>query len=220
MQRSEPLRTRIKFCGITRPEDALFAEQLGVDAIGLVFHPKSPRFVSMTQALNIASVLHPFTHLVGVFKDAPFASVLQMVNQVPLDLLQFHGEESAQFCTGFGKKYIKACPITLGMNQSQLIERLDQTQKMHPLAAGILLDTMVDGLVGGTGKSFDVSGVPKYTKKPLILAGGLTPTSVSAAILAARPSAVDVCSGIEISPGIKDPKLMEAFVGSVLCVRE
>lgn len=196
---------RSKICGITRVEDALAAAAAGADAIGLVFYAKSPRAVSVEQARQIIAALPPFVTTVGLFVDAGRDELRQILAQVPLDLLQFHGDESAEQCEGHGRPYIKALRVRAGDDVAAQVAR-------YPGAAGVLLDTFVEGVPGGTGLAFDWSLVPAGLAKPVILAGGLTPENVAAAIARVRPYAVDVSGGVESAKGIKDADKVRAFI--------
>jgi phosphoribosylanthranilate isomerase len=202
------MRTRVKICGITRVEDALAAAAAGADAIGLVFAEASPRCVSADQARTIAAALPPFITVVGLFVDAPAARIREVLGQVPLDLLQFHGRETPEDCRQFGRPYIKAVRMTPGVDLAAEARRYAQ-------AAGLLLDAYDPQLAGGTGATFDWTRVPLDLGKPVILAGGLTPENVARAIQAVRPYAVDVSSGVEQSKGIKDAAKIAAFIRTV-----
>ncbi|MDZ4190535.1 MAG: phosphoribosylanthranilate isomerase [Pseudomonas sp.] len=199
---------RSKICGITRIEDALAAVEAGADAIGLVFYGKSPRAVSIEQAAAILQALPPFVTSVGLFVDMPRDELQQLLQRLPLDLLQFHGDESPADCEGHGRPYIKALRVRPGE---------DVAAAMAPYAGarGILLDTFVEGVPGGTGASFDWSLVPENADKPIILAGGLDAGNVATAIRQVRPYAVDVSGGVEASKGIKDAGKIRAFVRAV-----
>ncbi|KQO40943.1 phosphoribosylanthranilate isomerase [Pseudomonas sp. GW6] len=199
---------RSKICGITRIEDALAAVEAGADAIGLVFYGKSPRAVSIEQAAVILQALPPFVTSVGLFVDMPRDELQQLLQRLPLDLLQFHGDESPADCEGHGRPYIKALRVRPGE---------DVAAAMAPYAGarGILLDTFVEGVPGGTGASFDWSLVPENAAKPIILAGGLDAGNVATAIRQVRPHAVDVSGGVEASKGIKDAGKIRAFVRAV-----
>lgn len=196
---------RVKICGITRVEDALAAVAAGADAIGLVFYAGSPRAVDVVQARRILAVLPPFVTSVGLFVDIPRAELEGILDSVPLDLLQFHGSESVEQCEGFNRPYIKALRVKAGDDISAAIDR-------YPSARGILLDTYVEGVPGGTGAVFDWSLVPQVASKPLILAGGLHPDNVAAAVAQVRPYAVDVSGGVEADKGIKDAARIAAFI--------
>lgn len=199
---------RSKICGITRIEDALAAVEAGADAIGLVFYAKSPRAVDAERAAAILRALPPFVSTVGLFVDMPRPQLQRLLQQVPLDLLQFHGDESPEDCEGFGRPYIKALRVRPGD---------DVAAVMAPYvgARGILLDTFVEGVPGGTGASFDWSLVPRGAARPIILAGGLNAENVAAAIRQVRPYAVDVSGGVEAAKGIKDAGRVRAFLQAV-----
>lgn len=201
-------RTRVKLCGITRCEDALAAVSAGVDAIGLVFHAASRRHVAAEQAAAICRVLPPFVTAVGLFVDAEPERVREVLARVPLDLLQFHGAEAPEYCAAFGRPYIKAVPMRDTDDVSAYARR-------YPDARGLLLDSHGGGRIGGTGEAFDWQRIPSRLDRPLVLAGGLNPDNVAAAIRQTRPWAVDVSSGVEVSPGIKDNDLIQAFMHRV-----
>ncbi|MCW8854041.1 MAG: phosphoribosylanthranilate isomerase [Gammaproteobacteria bacterium] len=201
-------RTRVKICGMTRPEDALTAARLGVDAIGLVFYEKSPRNVSLDQAQQICSVLPAFVTRVALFLDPDTLLVTQVLGTLDIDLIQFHGSESAEFCASFNRPYIKA----LGMSgQHDLTEQAD----IYRDACGLLLDSHVMGAAGGTGEAFDWKIIPESLRHSIILAGGLKPDNVAEAIRKVRPFAVDLSSGVEAEPGIKDSALMAQLINEV-----
>lgn len=202
------MRTRIKICGITRVEDAIFAAEQGVDAIGLVFYPLSPRFVSIAQAKAIADVLPPFVSIVALFVNPTSAEIKQVLTSVPVDLLQFHGDEDEATCVQYGLPYLKAIRVKSGTNLIQYAQ--DFTS-----AKALLLDTYSDAAFGGTGKAFDWKVIPKKMPKPIILAGGLNAENVQQAIEQVEPYAVDVSGGVEQSKGIKDPVKIAQFVSAV-----
>lgn len=204
---------RCKICGITRLEDALAAVAAGADAIGLVFYERSPRAVSIEQAQAIVKALPPFVTTVGLFVDMPRAELDQVLAAVPLDLLQFHGDETAAECEAVGRPYIKALRVRAEDDVAALVAA-------YPGARGVLLDTFVEGVPGGTGLAFDWSLVPAQLSKPVILAGGLTPGNVAAAIAQVRPYAVDVSGGVEASKGVKDASRVKDFVRAVRAVGE
>lgn len=197
--------TRVKICGITSVEDALAAQQAGADAIGLVFVPASKRSVGIEQARRICRVLGPFVNRVGLFMDAGADEVARVLSTVPLDTLQFHGREPAGFCRQFCRPWIKA----LAMGGSELPDWQEFLD-----ADALLLDSHGGGKLGGSGETFDWGQVPEL-QRPWILAGGLAPDNVAEACRALRPDAVDVSSGVEIQPGIKDHKAMNAFIKAV-----
>lgn len=202
------MRTRVKICGITRPEDGVAAARLGADAIGLVFYPQSPRAVSIEQAQAIVCALPPFVTVVGLFVDARPEQVRAVLEAVPIDLLQFHGDECGADCVGFGRPYIKAIAMRSGLD-------VNGYASAYPEAVGFLLDAHQDGVPGGTGQRFDWARVPSDFKRPVILAGGLNPNNVAEAIRGVRPYAVDVSSGVEVSKGIKDAAKIAAFLQEV-----
>ena len=199
---------RSKICGITRIEDALVAVAAGADALGLVFYAKSPRAVSIEQARGIIAALPPFVTTVGLFVNASRCELNEILAAVPLDLLQFHGDETPADCAGYSRPYIKALRVKPGDDIAQLAAP-------YADASGILLDTFVAGIPGGTGAAFDWSLVPRNLSKPVILAGGLTPQNVFAAIEQVGPYAVDVSGGGEASKGIKDAGKVKAFLREV-----
>lgn len=199
---------RSKICGITRIEDALAAAAAGADAIGLVFYAPSPRAVNALQARAIIAALPPFITTVGLFVNASRSEVNAVLAAVPLDLLQFHGEETPAECEGYSRPYIKALRVR---PDEDLAARCAE----YTTATGILLDTFVPGIPGGTGEAFDWSLVPANLSKPIILAGGLTAQNVLAAIAQVRPYAVDISGGVEASKGIKAHDKLRAFVSVV-----
>lgn len=196
---------RIKICGITRVEDALAAAEAGADAIGMVFYARSPRAVSVQQARAIVAALPPFVTSVGLFVDASRCELGEILDAVPLDMLQFHGDERAADCEGYHKPYLKALRVKAG-------DDIAAQAAQYPRAAGILLDTYVEGVPGGTGAAFDWSLIPETLPRPLVLAGGLNADNVAAAIRQVRPYAVDVSGGVEASKGIKDAEKIRAFI--------
>lgn len=200
--------TRIKICGITRSEDALVCAQAGVDAIGLVFYPPSPRYVTAAQAAAIVRTLPPFITTVGLFVNPAAEQVEALLNEVHLDVLQFHGDEPPEFCAGFGVPYLKAIRVKAGVDLVQCAIRYQKAQ-------GLLLDAYVEGTPGGTGQSFDWELIPAVLPLPVILSGGLEPANVTDAIRRVRPWAVDVSSGVEASKGIKDAAKIAAFIEGV-----
>jgi len=201
-------RVRVKFCGITRAQDAEQAARLGADAIGLIFYPPSPRAVTPQQALEVIGALPPLVSVVGVFVDPQSDALAQVLERVPLDLLQFHGEEDPALCAGAGRPWIKSVGMRAGVDVQAAARR-------YAGARGLLLDTFSARDKGGTGRAFDWALVPAHAGKPLLLAGGLDPGNVAAAIRAVRPHAVDANGGVELRPGIKDAQRMEAFMREV-----
>ena len=200
--------TRVKICGITRVEDALTAAQSGADAIGLVFYPGSPRHVSVSQAAMIMRALPPFITSVGLFVNAEAQAINAILQDLPLALLQFHGDESASFCRQFKRPYLKAVRVQPSLD-------LLQYAADYPDAQGLLLDTYVDGIAGGTGQTFDWDLIPAGLPLPVVLSGGLNPNNVAAAIKHVKPWAVDVSSGVEAAKGIKDAAKIAAFMRGV-----
>lgn len=196
---------RVKICGVTRVQDALSAAGAGADAIGLVFVERSPRAVSQEQAIEICHALPPFVNRVGLFMNAPAGQVSKVLSRVPLDWLQFHGNESADFCSRFERPWIRA--LAMGGVEAAPIGEFEG-------ADYLLLDAHAPGTMGGSGETFDWDQVPKLSR-PWILAGGLTPENVGAACRQLTPDAVDVSSGVEVSPGIKSDKLIREFVKAV-----
>jgi len=201
-------RTRVKICGITRPQDAVLAAKLGADAIGLVFYQKSPRAVTIEQAQAIIQALPAFVTVVGLFVNAEPTFVHGILAQLPLDILQFHGEESPDDCLQFAKPYIKALRMRPDVDVQAFAKR-------YANAKALLLDTYVQGVKGGTGIVFDWQQVPTHLSKPIIIAGGLTPENVNQAITSLTPYAVDVSGGVESAKGIKDAEKMSAFMRGV-----
>lgn len=201
-------RTRVKICGITRPEDGAIAAELGVDAIGLVFYPPSPRFVDPETAQRIVATLPPLVTVVGLFVNAEPAAVRAVLSSIPLHLLQFHGDEGPEECAAFGLPYLKAVPMGAGAQVPDYEQRFAN-------ASGLLLDSHGGQKMGGTGQGFDWTRIPAQRKKPLILAGGLHPGNIAEAIRQVRPYAVDVSSGVESAKGVKDAELMRAFLQGV-----
>jgi len=199
---------RSKICGITRVEDALTVAEAGADAIGLVFYSKSPRAVSVQQAREIVAALPPFVTSVGLFVNASRCEINEILDAVALDMLQFHGDETPADCEGFHRPWFKALRVGGDEDIAAQISR-------YRNASGILLDTFVAGVPGGTGERFDWSLIPAALTKPLILAGGLTVENVQQAIAEVRPYAVDVSGGVESSKGIKDASKVMAFVERV-----
>ena len=200
--------TRVKICGITRVEDMLAAALYGADAIGLVFYPGSPRHVSISQATMIMRALPPFITSVGLFVNAEAQAINAILQDLPLALLQFHGDEPAFFCRQFKRPYLKAVRVKPSLD-------LLQYAADYPDAQGLLLDTYVDGIAGGTGQTFDWDLIPAGLPLPVILSGGLNPDNVAAAIKHVQPWAVDVSSGVEAAKGIKDAAKIAAFMRGV-----
>jgi len=202
------MATAVKICGITRPEDALAAARAGAHAIGLVFYAKSPRHVTPARAAEIIRVLPPFVTTVGLFVDATAEEVRAALAEAPVGLLQFHGDETPEFCRQFKRPYVKAVRVKAG------VDLLQYAQDYHD-AKALLLDAYVEGLHGGSGAAFDWSLIPRGLPLPVILSGGLTPENVTEAVRRVRPSAVDVSSGVESAKGIKDAQKIAAFIKGV-----
>jgi phosphoribosylanthranilate isomerase len=200
--------TRIKICGITRVEDALAAAYSGADALGLVFYDKSPRFLTPKQAAQLAAAIPPFVTLVGLFVNSSAEAVEEILRQVPLDVLQFHGEEEPKFCSQFNRPYLKAVRVKYGVDLVQYAARYKDAQ-------GLLLDAFIEGTHGGTGVSFDWTLIPHNLPLPVVLSGGLHVNNVADAIKQVRPWAVDVSSGVEAVKGIKDAVKIAAFINEV-----
>ena len=202
------MRTRVKICGITRPQDAITAASTGADAIGLVFYPNSPRAVEIEQAREILTALPPFVTSVGLFVDAGESAIRPVLEALPLDVLQFHGDEPPEECRRYGRPYIKA------LRMREQADVLAVARSYHD-TAGLLLDTYKSGQPGGTGEQFDWRRVPAQLGVPVVLAGGLTPENVAEAVSIARPYAVDVSGGVESQPGIKDAYKIRSFIAEV-----
>lgn len=201
------MAVRVKICGITRLEDVRAACDAGADALGFVFYAGSPRHVSIEHARALVGALPPFVTSVGLFVDAPPDLVRQVLKDVPLDLLQFHGDEAPGDCRSFGRPYVKAVRVRAG---TDLLKYAVDYQD----ASGLLLDAYVPDVPGGTGARFDWRLVPAHFPKPVVLSGGLTPENVAAAVRRVQPWAVDVSSGVEQTKGIKDAAKLVAFIAN------
>jgi phosphoribosylanthranilate isomerase len=201
------VRTRIKICGITRPADALAAAHAGADAVGLVFYPPSPRYLSLERAREIRDALPPFVQTVALFVNADAAQISQVIGRVHPGMLQFHGEETPEFCAQFGLPFVKACRVKEGVSALEYLRPFSR-------AAAWLFDSHVPEY-GGVGESFDWSLVPAKAERPLILSGGLARENVAVAIRRVRPWGVDVSSGVESAKGIKDAARIAAFIAEV-----
>lgn len=204
--------TRVKFCGLTRPEDVECAVSLGVDAIGLVFYANSARGVTVETAVTLAARIPAFVTRVGLFVDADAGWIREVAAAVRLNLVQLHGEETPDFCEGLALPYIKAFRVRPGIDFARVIPA-------YASASGVLLDAYRPGVPGGTGTAFDWRLIPE-TSQPVILAGGLTPDNVAEAVTQVAPWAVDVSGGIEALPGIKDPDKMRRFLDACHTMRE
>jgi phosphoribosylanthranilate isomerase len=211
-------RTRIKLCGLSRPQDVQAAATAGADAIGLVFYPPSPRHVSAQQAASLLAELPPFISSVGLFVNASLDEIKQTLRIAPLSMLQFHGDETpaqcAQAAETVARPFLRAIRIRPDTTTQDLLESAQLYRASSPLFAGLLLDTWSDAY-GGTGKVFDWSLIPEEIAHQAVLSGGLNVQNVTDAVRSLRPLAVDVSSGIESSKGIKDAALMHAFVNAV-----
>ena len=202
------MRTRLKICGITRPQDADQVVAVGADGLGLIFYPPSPRYVDITAAAAIAAQVPPLTDVIAVFVNPSAEQVDRVLQRVAVSALQFHGDESAAFCNSFGVPYIKTLRVS---DQDSLVTRCGG----HPDASAVLLDTHDAALYGGTGRSFPWRLAREVQQVPVILAGGLTEQTVSKAIRVSGAYAVDVSSGVESSPGIKDANKIARFARAV-----
>jgi phosphoribosylanthranilate isomerase len=202
------MRTRVKICGFTRVEDAICAARLGVDAIGLVFYPPSPRNVDINQAIKIVSALPAFVSVVALFVDERESRIREVLQSVPIDCLQFHGDEPAKACRLYGKRYLKAVRMQPDIDISSLAQHYYD-------ASALLLDAWHPGTKGGTGSRFDWDRVPENCSLPIVLAGGLDATNAGEAIRTVRPYALDVSSGVEAEKGVKDAQKMAAFISEV-----
>ncbi len=201
-------RTRVKICGLRDPAHARVAAEAGADAIGLVFYAPSPRFVTPEAAARVAAVLPPFVAAVGLFVDAGEAEVRRILSRVPLDLLQFHGDEPPEFCERFARPYVRAVRMEPGTDLLEYAGRFSS-------AKALLLDAHSPGTPGGTGLTFDWKAIPADFPMPVILSGGLDATNVGRAVREVRPWAVDVSSGVESGRGLKDPAKIVEFIRSV-----
>jgi len=201
-------RTRVKICGVRDPAHARVAAEAGADAIGLVFYRPSPRFLQVEDALAVARALPPFVAAVGLFVNEKPEEIRRVLAEVPLDLLQFHGDESPEFCAQFGRPFVRAVRME---GATDLIE----CERRFSAARALLLDAHVPGQPGGTGLTFDWSAIPSGLNIPVILSGGLDAENVGRAMRAVKPWAVDVSSGVEASRGVKDPRKIVEFIRKV-----
>jgi phosphoribosylanthranilate isomerase len=201
------LKTCIKICGLTREEDVDAAVAAGVDALGFVFYPSSPRYVSPQRAAELAQRIPPFVDVVGLFVNESPEAVHAVCAALPISLLQFHGDEDATYCRQFARPYLRAARVRPGLD-------LVEFARAFPDARGLLLDAFVDGY-GGGGDVFDWTLIPPDLPGFLVLSGGLTATNVGEAMRRVRPVAVDVSSGVEMGKGIKDHSKIAAFVAAV-----
>ena len=199
------MAVRVKICGITRIDDLHAACDAGADALGFVFYDKSPRHVSVEAAAELVRALPPFVQSVGLFVNADPAYIESVLKHVPLDLLQFHGDESPLDCIRYGRPYLKAVRVKADTDLLKCAADFDA-------ARGLLLDAYVAGVPGGTGERFDWRLIPANLPKPVVLSGGLTPDNIIEAVQGVRPWAVDVSSGVELTKGIKDSHKMAQFI--------
>lgn len=202
-------RTRVKICGLTNVTDALMVANAGADAVGLVFYAPSPRHVEIEQACSIAKALPAFVTKTALFVNPDASYVKAVLEQVQIDLLQFHGDETPEFCQQFGLPYMKAIRMQATTDLTQLAEQ-------YASSCGILLDAYKPGVPGGTGEQFNWDWVPKTLSKPIILAGGLTAENIHQAIQITQPWAVDVSGGVEASKGLKSPEKVTLFMQQVM----
>jgi phosphoribosylanthranilate isomerase len=200
-------RTRIKICGITREQDLQAAVAAGADAIGFVFFPQSPRHLEIERAATLARLVPPFVTRVGLFVNPDPQTLASTLAAVPLDLVQYQGDETPEFCESMGHPYVKVARMRPGID-------LVEFARSYPSARGLLLDAYVESY-GGAGQKFDWSLVPKELPLPVVVAGGLTAANVGSAIRQLRPWGVDVSSGVEAAKGIKDADKIKAFVAAV-----
>ncbi|MDY6798711.1 MAG: phosphoribosylanthranilate isomerase [Pseudomonadota bacterium] len=201
-------KTRTKICGLTREQDVDAAVKAGADAIGLVFYPPSPRAVTPQQARRLAARVPAFVSVVGLFVNPEKQDVLRTLEQVPLDLLQFHGDEMPAFCASFGRRWIKAVRVRAAGD-------IETAFRCYPGASGLLVDAWSPDKFGGTGERFNWNLIPAQRSVPLILAGGLASDNVARAVVQVRPWAVDVSGGVESSKGIKDSSRITDFISEV-----
>lgn len=211
-------RTRIKICGLTREEDVAAAVQAGADAIGFVFYPKSPRYVSAERAAELAATVPPFVSTVGLFVNPTLEEVRTVLARVPLTLLQFHGDETPQQCAEIAaavvRPFVRAARIGSSTRPDDLLEYELQYRSASRYFSGLLLDTLVEEY-GGSGKVFDWSLIPKELAPRAVLSGGLSVRNATEAVAGVRPYAVDISSGVESAKGIKDAAKISAFIGAV-----
>lgn len=200
--------TRIKICGVTRAQDAQACAASGADAIGLVFYPRSSRAVTVHQAADIVAAVPPFVSVVALFVDEPIGSIERIISTLSIDVIQFHGDESPEFCHQFGRPWIKALRVRPGLDVVEECQRFSK-------ARGVLLDSWQADVPGGTGKTFDWRLATQALCVPVVLAGGLTHDNVGEGMRALHPAAVDVSGGVEVSPGLKDAKKIRQFIAAV-----
>lgn len=202
------MRTRIKICGITRVGDALEAVNEGADALGLVFYPPSPRHITISQAQEIVAALPPFVTTVGLFVNEEPAVIGRVIEEVGIDLLQFHGDETPEYCSSHGRPWIKAVRMKEDVD-------LHQQAELYGNARGLLLDAYRPGVPGGTGDTFNWQRIPESLAGKIVLAGGLNVDNVTEAVKTVKPYAVDVSGGVEAAKGIKDAAKISRFIRGV-----
>ena len=202
------MRTRVKICGFTQVKEAVVAAELGVDAIGLVFYPPSPRHVSIDQAIEIVNALPAFVTVVALFVDEKESVIRQVMEQVSIDCLQFHGDEPAEACRIYNKPYMKAVRMKADLSIATIAEQYHD-------ASALLLDAYHSGIKGGSGQRFDWDLIPKECSLPIVLAGGLDQNNAQQAIQSVKPYALDVSSGVELDKGVKDVAKMAAFIQAI-----
>jgi phosphoribosylanthranilate isomerase len=202
------MRIRVKICGLTREQDATAAVDCGADAIGFVFHPSSPRHVTVERAATIARAMPPFVTTVALFVDAASELIARVVDEVGVDLLQFHGQESPEYCAQHGRPWIRAIAMRPDID-------LPVVQRQYAAGRGLLLDAYRPDVPGGTGETFDWNRIPPQLASRIVLAGGLRADNVGDAIRRVHPYAVDVSGGVEADKGIKDPLKIRAFIEEV-----
>jgi phosphoribosylanthranilate isomerase len=202
------MRTRVKICGFTQVNEAVVAAELGVDAIGLVFYPPSPRHVSIDQAIKIVSALPAFVTVVALFVDEKESEIRQVMSNVSIDCLQFHGDEQADECRIYHKPYMKAIRMKETVDVAKIAEQYHD-------ASALLLDAYHSGIKGGSGQRFNWDLIPEKCSLPIVLAGGLDQNNVKQAIQSVKPYALDVSSGVELDKGVKDVAKMAAFIQEI-----
>jgi phosphoribosylanthranilate isomerase len=198
---------QVKICGITLIDDALVAVDAGADALGLIFYEGSPRGIDVEQAREIVSAVPPYTTVTALFVNPERSLVERVLKAVPISQIQFHGNESAQFCQGFGRPYVKSIAVSTD-------DEMRQVMREHSASRAFLFDTLVPGKHGGTGKTFDWTKIPTKNVGHRVLAGGLNAENVAEAIRIGGPDAVDVSSGVESTAGVKDHDLVRRFIAA------
>ena len=211
-------RTRIKICGLTRPEDVQAAVAAGADALGFVFYPKSARYVSPAQAGQLLREVPSFVTTVGLFVNASVEEIVQTVAEVPVSVLQFHGDETPEFCAeaarAVNRPFMRAARMKAEMAGDVLLQYEQNYRAASSLFSGLLLDAFVESY-GGAGKVFDWSLIPKSLAPRVVLSGGLSVQNAAEAVQSVRPYAVDISSGVEQAKGIKDAEKIRAFIQAI-----